>query len=124
MRFPAVITTTGACRDRRRDGVVNSRPVYDRWRDGRGVHIPDGCRVEQVEVAKEHGALSRRLGMRAEVIGRSQSNRLRVRFDGEDKPVSIRPHLVRVVPAGSIVEELAAAVRSAGRASVTGRGAR
>ncbi|MFZ0873697.1 MAG: hypothetical protein WAN20_04010 [Pseudonocardiaceae bacterium] len=85
---------------------MNSRPAYDRWRDARGVHISDGARVEQVKVAKEHGALSHRVGKRAEVIGRSQSNRLRVRFDGEDKPVSIRPHLVRVVTADGIVEEL------------------
>jgi hypothetical protein len=85
---------------------VNSRPVYDRWRDVRSVHISDGARVEQVEVAKEHGALSHRLGKRAEVIGRSRSNRLRERFDGEDKSVSIRPHLVRVVTADGLVEEL------------------
>jgi hypothetical protein len=55
-------------------------------------------------VAKEHGALSHRLGKRAEVIGRTRGNRLRVRFDGEDRQISIRPHLVRVVGTEAILE--------------------
>ncbi|MGH3540883.1 MAG: hypothetical protein ACRDTO_00685 [Mycobacterium sp.] len=76
------------------------RPVYDRWRDVVGVHIPDGARVEQVAVAKEHGALRCRLYQFGVVVGRPRrgGNRLRVRFDGEGIEVSIRPHLVRVVP--------------------------
>ncbi|MGH3684651.1 MAG: hypothetical protein ACRDRU_22895 [Pseudonocardiaceae bacterium] len=54
-----------------------ARPLYDRWRDAGGVHVPDGCRVE--------------------VLGRTRSTRLLVRFDGEQDQVSIRPHLVRVI---------------------------
>lgn len=34
-----------------------AKPLYDRWRDAGGVHVPDGCRVEQVEVDAPHGAL-------------------------------------------------------------------
>ncbi|MGH8996026.1 MAG: hypothetical protein ACRDYB_08375, partial [Acidimicrobiales bacterium] len=88
------------------------RPVYDRWRDVAGVHIPDGARVEQIAVAKEHGALRCRLHQRGVVIGRPRrgGNRLYVRFDGEDTEVSIRPHLLRLVPrvvsAEQIVEQL------------------
>jgi hypothetical protein len=64
-----------------------------------GVHIPVGARVEQVAVAKEHGAHPARAHQQGEVIsyGGRGSVRLRVRFDGEDQPVTIRPHLVRVV---------------------------
>jgi hypothetical protein len=83
-----------------------ARPVYDRWRDARGVHIPDGCRVEQVLVAKEYGGLPHRLRKRAQVIGRSRSNRLYVRFDGEDRQVSIRPHLVRVITEQAFTEAI------------------
>jgi hypothetical protein len=57
--------------------------------------------VEQVAVAKEHGALTVRLHQHGVVIslgGHSgRGHRLRVRFDGETEPVSIRPHLLRVV---------------------------
>jgi hypothetical protein len=74
-----------------------ARAPYDRWRDARGVQIPDGARVEQVEVNPLHGALRSRLGRQGEVTGRSRGTRLYVRFHGEDQPVSIRPHLVRVV---------------------------
>ncbi len=70
--------------------------TYDRWHDTGGVHIPDECRVEQVAVGKEHGALPSRLHKRGEVIGRG-TNRVNVRFDGEAKMVSVRPHLVRVL---------------------------
>jgi hypothetical protein len=45
------------------------RPVYDRWRDVVGTHIPDGCRVEQVEVDRDRGALRCRLHQRGVVIG-------------------------------------------------------
>ena len=85
----------------RGDPVVSPPKVYDHWRDDRGTHIGDGCRVEQVGVAKQFGALSSRLGMRGVVTGRargSNGNRLHVRFDRETKPVLIRPHLLRVVP--------------------------
>lgn len=95
---------------------MSPRPVYDRWRDTDGTHIPDGARVEQVDVAKEHGALRGRLGKRGEVAGRTQSYRLYVHFDGEDAPVSIRPHLLRVVPAEVLTprttEQIIAALRA------------
>ncbi len=33
-----------------------ARPVYDRWRDAAGTHLPDGRRVEQVEVDRDREA--------------------------------------------------------------------
>jgi hypothetical protein len=75
-----------------------ARPVYDRWRDAAGTHIPDGCRVEQVEVDRDRGALRCRLHQCGVVVGRSRGSRLHVWFDGEGKPVSIRPHLLRTRP--------------------------
>src|SRR5262249_5105146 len=70
---------------------------YDRWRDVVGTHIPAGPHAEQVAVAKEHGALASRAHQRAQVIRWSRGTRLLVRFNGETEPVSIRPHLLRVV---------------------------
>jgi hypothetical protein len=94
----------------RREPVVSLQPNrrYDRWRDAEGTHIPVGCRVEQVAIAKEHGALTSRLHKRGDVISRSRGSRLQVRFDGETKPVGIRPHLVQVIAlnAEQIVAEL------------------
>lgn len=43
-----------------------------------------------------HGALRSRLHKRGEVLGRTRSTRLLVRFASEHERVSIRPHLVRV----------------------------
>lgn len=77
-----------------------ARPTYDRWRDIEGTHIPDRCRVEQVEVDRGYGALRCRLRKRGEVVGRSRSNRLYVHFEGESSPTSVRPHLLRVIEAG------------------------
>lgn len=71
--------------------------AYDRWRDVDGTHVPVGARVEQCEVDARMGAPRSRLHRRGQVTSRGVT-RLRVRFDGEDQPVSIRPHLVRVVP--------------------------
>ena len=85
--------------------VVSSRrtrPVYDRWRDEQGTHIGDRCRVEQIEVEKQHGALRSRLRKQGVVVGRAggtNGNRVYVLFDGENEQVSIRPYLVRVLPA-------------------------
>jgi hypothetical protein len=82
--------------------VMTPRPrrvVYDRWRDDQDTHIPVGCRVEQVSVHRTHGAACFRLGTRGVVVGRGQGNRLSVMFDGEQRPVSIRPYLVRVLAA-------------------------
>ncbi|MGH7261147.1 MAG: hypothetical protein ACREI9_10760 [Nitrospiraceae bacterium] len=72
------------------------RPAYDPWRDVEGTHIPGQCRVEQIAVSKEYGALPSRLHQQGLVLGRG-TNRLYVRFDGDDKLVSLRPHLVRVL---------------------------
>jgi len=89
-----------------RDREHLARPAqawrYDRWRDVDGTPIPVGCRVTQIAVAKEHGALSARRNKHAvvtqlgTVTGRGY--RIRVRFDGETESVTIRPHLVRVLP--------------------------
>lgn len=73
-----------------------ARLRYDPWRDARDIPIPLRCRVEQITVAKEHGALRSRLHKQGEVVDR-RGTRLVVRFDGEGEPVSIRPHLVRVL---------------------------
>ncbi len=71
-------------------------PPYDPWRDVHGHPIPAQCRIEQVAVGKNHGALPSRLQMHGEVVGRALT-RLTVRFDGEDELIGIRPHLVRVL---------------------------
>ncbi len=78
-----------------------ARPPYNPWRDVNGTPIPVGARVEQVAVAKEHGAVADRLHQDGVVISlgslSGRGSRLRVRFDGETEPASIRPHLLRVV---------------------------
>jgi hypothetical protein len=76
------------------------RPGYDPWRDTDGAPIPQRCRIEQVAVGKSYGALRSRLHKQGQVLGRGVM-RLRVLFDDEDTVVSIRPHLVRVVPVPS-----------------------
>lgn len=59
-----------------------------------------GCHVEQVAVVKAHGALSMRVHQHGEMIRRGHYLRVYVRVEGDTEPVSIRPHLVRVLPAG------------------------
>jgi hypothetical protein len=65
------------------------------------VPIPLGARVEQIAVAKEHGARRERLHQHGTVIHRGRKGRghlrLYIRFDGETEAASVRPHLVRVV---------------------------
>jgi hypothetical protein len=60
-----------------------------------------GCRVQQITEAKEHGALASRRDKCGVVtqLGAKQGRgfRIWVCFEGENQPVSIRPHLVRVV---------------------------
>lgn len=73
-----------------------TRSAYDPWRDASGTPIPQRCRVQQVAVGKNHGALPSRLHKHGQVIGRGLT-RLNVRFDGETKLVGIRPHLVCVL---------------------------
>ena len=53
--------------------------------------------MEQVEVDATYGALRSRLHKQGEVLGRTRSTRLLVRFEDEHERVSIRPHLVRVI---------------------------
>jgi hypothetical protein len=77
-------------------GQPVSRPPYDRWRDADGTHIPDRCRVEQIAVATEHGAVPSRLSKQGEVTGR-RGYRVHVQFDRESKVASVRPHLLRVL---------------------------
>lgn len=70
--------------------------AYDRWRDVDGTHVPVGARVEQTGTDARRGALRSRLHAQGQVTSRG-ATRLVVRFDGETTPVSIRPHLVRVI---------------------------
>lgn len=74
------------------------------WRAPR---FPWAARVEQVAVAKEHGALRTRLHQQGEVVSHGKRGRghlrLYVRFDGDTEAVSIRPHLVRIVATEGIV---------------------
>jgi hypothetical protein len=75
----------------------SSEPPFDPWRDVDGVHIERQCRVEQIAVSKHHGALPSRLHHQGEVVARA-TMRVYVLFDGEHSPISVRPHLLRVVP--------------------------
>jgi hypothetical protein len=43
-------------------------PAYDPWRDSDGHPIPPLCRIEQVAVGKNYGALPSRLRMRGQGI--------------------------------------------------------
>lgn len=81
------------------DRVVSPQRAgrYDRWRDVDGTHVAVGARVEQAQVDARMGAPRSRLHAQGLVTGQG-ATRLRVRFDGEDQPVSIRPHLIRVIP--------------------------
>lgn len=74
------------------------RPAFNRWRDVDGSPIPQQCRIQQVTVEKNFGALQSRLHRQGRVVGRGQT-RLIVRFDDEDALVRIRPHVVRVLTA-------------------------
>jgi hypothetical protein len=78
-----------------------SRADYDPWRDVEGTPITVGCRVQQIGTAKEHGALRPRLHQHGVVISLGgkggRGSRLRVLFDADTDPTTIRPHLVRVV---------------------------
>ncbi len=72
------------------------RPVYDWWRDAEATPIPEQCRVEQIAVSKEHGALPSRLHQHGQVVRRGH-HRLYLLFDRDDQLTSLRPHLVRVL---------------------------
>jgi len=68
---------------------------YDPWRDADGAPIPPQCRVVQIAVDKQYGALPSRLHHHGQVLGHG-INRLTVRFD-DTTTLNIRPHLVRVL---------------------------
>jgi hypothetical protein len=77
-QLPFVLLEPAGCwppTEPRREAVVSLQPNrrYDRWRDAEGTHIPVGCRVEQVAIAKEHGALTSRLHKRGDVLLRDPS---------------------------------------------------
>lgn len=69
--------------------------AYERWLDVEGTRITEGCRVTQIAVVTRHGAAASRLHRHGDVIGRGRS-RVTVVFDSEDRPVSVRPYLLRV----------------------------
>jgi hypothetical protein len=83
----------------REDRSVSGRAqgAYDRWRDANGTDIPVGAQVEQTEVDARRGTLRSRLHVCGQVTSRG-TTRLVVLFEGEDHTVSIRPHLLRVIP--------------------------
>jgi hypothetical protein len=74
-------------------------PLPDPWRDADGNHISLQCRVEQVAVDKNHGALRDRLHERGQVIGRG-TRLIYVRFDRVGQFVALWPHHVRVIDDG------------------------
>ncbi|MGH3901622.1 MAG: hypothetical protein ACRDTA_25885 [Pseudonocardiaceae bacterium] len=80
--------------------ILGHAPVsacgVDKWRDVDDTHISDQCRIQQVDVAKLHGALPSRLHKLGRVVGRGFT-RIHVQFDGEAEITSLRPHLVRVI---------------------------
>jgi polyphosphate kinase 2 (PPK2 family) len=85
--------------DDREDRAVSGRAqdAYNRWRDANGTHVPVGAQVEQTEVDARRRALRSRLHACGQVTSRG-TTRLVVLFEGEDHTVSIRPHLLRVIP--------------------------
>jgi hypothetical protein len=72
------------------------RITYNRWRDVDGTPIPWLCRIEQIAVSKEHGALPSRLHQQGQVIGRG-TNLVYVLFDRGNQMIALRPHLLRVL---------------------------
>ncbi len=73
-----------------------ARSAYDPWHDASGVQVPQQCRIQQIAVGKNHGALRSRLHKYGQVVGRGLT-RLSVRFDDENELAHVRPHLVRVL---------------------------
>lgn len=92
-------------------GQPAPRRAYDRWRDAHGAHIPVGARVRQVGVYRDHGALTSRVGKDGEVVGYTGGSRLRVRFDGEDTVVTIRPFYLALAKILTL-EQVGARVRA------------
>lgn len=68
----------------------------DPWLDADGVHLFDHCRVEQIGVDPEDGALASRLFWCGEVMGRGP-DRVNVRFDGSGKLASIAARRLRFI---------------------------
>jgi hypothetical protein len=72
------------------------RPACPQWRDVEGTPIPLGCRIEQITVSQQHGAMPSRLHQHGQVIARD-TPWLHVRFDTDHRLVLLQPHLVRVL---------------------------
>jgi hypothetical protein len=66
------------------------------WRDVEGTPIPLGCRIEQIAVSQQHGAMPSRLHQHGQVIARD-THWLHVRFDDDQHLVLLQLHLVRVL---------------------------
>ncbi|MGH3963966.1 MAG: hypothetical protein ACRDRY_12030 [Pseudonocardiaceae bacterium] len=78
--------------------VAAPRPAHDPWCDVDGTHISlFGSRVEQVAENPEHEGLFSRLHQQGQVLGRGL-DLIYIRFDGESQLLSLRPHLVRLLP--------------------------
>ncbi|MGH4005602.1 MAG: hypothetical protein ACRDSO_16025 [Pseudonocardiaceae bacterium] len=77
--------------------VAAPRPAHDPWCDVDGTHISLFSRVEQVAENPEHEALFSRLHQQGQVLGRD-TDLIYIRFDGEGQLLSLRPHLVRLLP--------------------------
>jgi hypothetical protein len=71
------------------------RPAFHQWRDVEGIPIPLLCRVAQIAVRPEHGAMPSRLHQHGQVIGRD-TTWLHVCFD-DHRLVILRPHRVHVL---------------------------
>jgi hypothetical protein len=72
------------------------RPTTHRWCDVDGTPIPLLCRIEQIAVSQQHGAMPSRLHQHGQVIGRD-THWLHVCFDEDHRLVLLQPHLVRVL---------------------------
>lgn len=77
------------------------RPPYNPWRDADDRPIKVGCRVRQIGVATEHGALPKnqdKEGVVERMVG-AKGYRVYVAFEGSGGDVGrgVRPHMLRVV---------------------------
>jgi hypothetical protein len=72
------------------------RPLCQQWRDAEGTPILLRCRIEQIAVSQQHGAMPSRLHQHGQVIARD-THWLHVRFDDDQHLVLLQPHLVRVL---------------------------
>jgi len=83
------------CRERPPDASP-LRPASPRWRDVEGTPLPLLCRIEQIAVRPQQGAMPSRLRQHGQVLG-WDTHRLHVCFKDERWLVLLQPHLVRVL---------------------------